>query len=236
MSTHRIHAGETLSTIARRHGTSVNSLMRANPQIRNANRISAGHRLNIPGSRDEFVRSGPAAGAYRPSAPATPGNRFAGTAPAGSAGPVERRGGASRAIDVARQYLGRNASELKRSSSAVGRVMQDWVPNNKNCANFVSGVLVAAGQLPASRANASVRGLMSNLDRDPNFRRVSLQNARPGDVVSMKTRGGQHVVLFAGWQNGRPLFLGSNNVNSDGSQRISYRHMNYPVMAVHQHR
>ncbi|MBM4380998.1 MAG: hypothetical protein FJ086_17120 [Deltaproteobacteria bacterium] len=115
-------------------------------------------------------------------------------------------------------------------------MMQDWVPNNKNCANFVSGVLVASGQLSAGKANASVRGLMNNLDRDANFRRVSLQNARPGDVVSMKTRGGQHVVLFAGWQKGKPLFLGSNNVNPDGSQRISYRHMNYPIMAVHQHR
>jgi len=232
MSTTRIHAGDTLSTIARRHGTSVNALMRANPQVRNANRISAGERLNIPGSRDEFVRSAPSGRA----APASSGHRFAGTAPTRDVGPVDRRSGASRAIDVARQYVGRNASELKRSSSLVGRVMQDWVPNNKNCANFVSGVLVASGQLPASRANASVHGLMNNLDRDSNFRRVSLQNARPGDVVSMKTRGGQHVVLFAGWQNGRPLFLGANNVNSDGSQRVSYRQMNYPIMAIHQHR
>jgi len=235
MSTHRIHAGETLSTIARRTGTSVSALMRANPQVHNANRISAGQRLNIPGSRDEFVGAS-GRSARSPAPGATPANRFAGTAPAAGVGGAERRGGASRAMDVAKEFVGWNASQLKRANNAVGRVMQDWVPNNKNCANFVSGVLVASGQLPAGKANASVHGLMGNLDRDPNFRRVSLQNARPGDVVSMKTRGGQHVVLFAGWQNGRPLFLGSNNINGDGSQRVSYRHMNYPIMAVHQHR
>jgi LysM repeat protein len=52
---------------------------------------------------------------------------------------------------------------------------------------------------------------------------------------NLNTPGG-HVVLFAGWQNGRPLFIGSNNVNSDGSQRVSYSQMRYPIMAIHQHR
>ena len=37
-----------------------------------------------------------------------------------------------------------------------------------------------------------------------NFKRVSLANAKPGDVVSMKTPGGHHVVMFAGWKNGKP--------------------------------
>ncbi|MBM4381716.1 MAG: LysM peptidoglycan-binding domain-containing protein, partial [Deltaproteobacteria bacterium] len=114
-STHRIHSGETLSTIARRRGTSVPALMRANPQVRNAHRITAGARLNIPGSCDEFVRSGTPAGRTAwPQAPAAAtGNRFAGTAPAGSAGGTERRGGASRALDVARQFVVWNASQLK---------------------------------------------------------------------------------------------------------------------------
>lgn len=114
--------------------------------------------------------------------------------------------------------------------------MQDWVPNNVNCANFVSGTLIASGQIRANQGSAGVYALMGNLDRDPNFRRVSLSQARPGDVVSMRTPGGQHVVLFAGWKDGRPLFIGSNNVNPDGSQRISYSQMRYPIMAIHQHR
>jgi membrane-bound lytic murein transglycosylase D len=44
---HRVGRGETLSTIARRYGTSVEAIMRAN-RIRSANRIWPGQRLEIP--------------------------------------------------------------------------------------------------------------------------------------------------------------------------------------------
>lgn len=47
---------------------------------------------------------------------------------------------------------------------------------------------------------------------------------------------GQHVVMYAGIKNGRPQFIGSNNVNSDGSQLISLTSMNYPIMSIHQYR
>ena len=93
-----------------------------------------------------------------------------------------------------------------------------------------------AGQITNSQHDNSVMGLQRKLDADPDFRRVSLADAKPGDVVSMKTPGGQHVVMFAGWKDGKPQFIGSNNVNSDGSQRISMTSMNYPIMAIHQHR
>lgn len=51
---YQIRSGDTLSGIAARYHTSVSALMRANPQIRNANLIYAGQRLNIPGSSDSF--------------------------------------------------------------------------------------------------------------------------------------------------------------------------------------
>jgi membrane-bound lytic murein transglycosylase D len=44
---HRVRRGETLSTIARRYGSSVNSIVQAN-NLRSRNRISAGQRLKIP--------------------------------------------------------------------------------------------------------------------------------------------------------------------------------------------
>jgi LysM repeat protein len=227
MSAYRIRTGDTLSGIANRYNTSVLALMKANPSITNANLIYAGRNLSIPGARDTFSAKPPShAPATRPSAPSTQ--------PSGPSSPAPA--GASRPFDLARQYLGWNARDLKVSNNAVGRAMQDWVPNNVNCANFVSGTLIASGQLRSSQGSASVYGLMGNLDRDSNFRRVSLSQARPGDVVSMRTPGGQHVVLFAGWQNGRPLFIGSNNVNADGSQRVSYSQMRYPIMAIHQYR
>lgn len=45
--THRVRRGDTLSAIARRYGSSVNSIMKAN-NLRSANRISPGQRLQIP--------------------------------------------------------------------------------------------------------------------------------------------------------------------------------------------
>ena len=227
MSAYRIRSGDTLSGIAQRYGTSVSALMKTNPSISNPNLIYSGRTLNVPGSRDDFKSARPHG---RPSLPSRPAG------PSAAPDTTPRPAGASKPYDLARQYLGWNARDLKVSGNPVGRAMQDWVPNNINCANFVSGTLIASGALRQSQGSASVYGLMGNLDRDPNFRRVSLSQARPGDVVSMRTPGGQHVVLFAGWQNGRPLFIGSNNVNPDGSQRISYSQMRYPIMAIHQYR
>ncbi|MBN1205282.1 MAG: LysM peptidoglycan-binding domain-containing protein [Myxococcaceae bacterium] len=37
-------------------------------------------------------------------------------------------------------------------------------------------------------------------------------------------------------KNAKPQFIGSNNVNSDGSRKITLSSMNYPIMAVHQYR
>jgi len=63
--THRVRRGETLSTIARRHGTSINSIMRAN-NLRSRNRIRTGQRLKIP-LRGATVRaSTPAAAGSQP--------------------------------------------------------------------------------------------------------------------------------------------------------------------------
>ncbi len=52
---HRVRRGETLSTIARRHGTSVSAIVRTN-NLRSRNRIRSGQRLKIP-SRGGTVRA-----------------------------------------------------------------------------------------------------------------------------------------------------------------------------------
>ncbi|MCY1079773.1 transglycosylase SLT domain-containing protein [Archangium lansingense] len=60
MGSYSIKAGDTLNKIAQRHHTSVGELMKANSQIKDSNLIFAGDKLNIPGSKDEFVKaSGP---------------------------------------------------------------------------------------------------------------------------------------------------------------------------------
>lgn len=55
----------------------------------------------------------------------------------------------------------------------------------------------------------------------------------PGDLVTLKTPKGYHSVLFAGLNsNGRPRFIGSNNDNPDGTQRISIARFDLPIVAI----
>jgi uncharacterized protein YukE len=124
--------------------------------------------------------------------------------------PIDARG--DNPAKIAEQFLGRNAGDLKRSGELPA--MQSWVPNNVNCANFVSGCLEAAGLIDKNQASASVAGLTANLEAD-GWKSIPLSQAKPGDVVI--SNGGGHVVLYAG--DGQ--FIGSNNINPDGSQKIS---------------
>jgi hypothetical protein len=229
-SNYTIKSGDTLSGIAQRNNTTVSALMKANPQISNKNLIYTGKSLNIPGKTDGF-QGGPS----RPAGGGKPGTGGTGGAAPTSSGPASQ-GPKGSPFEIAKAELGKNAGSLKLEKSGVGADMDDGIPNNVNCANFVSAVLEQAGQIKNGQHHNAVVGLQANLDKDPNFKRVSLSQAKPGDVVSFKTPGGHHVVLFAGMQNGKPTFIGSNNVNSDGSQRISMSQMNYPIMSIHQYR
>jgi LysM repeat protein len=215
---YQIRSGDTLWALSRKYGTTVSALMQANPQIKNANLIYAGASLNIPGRGDSFEPS-------KPGKPNKPGN----SSPA--QGPVHT-GPASSAFAIAKSELGKNAGSLKLEHSAVGNAMEDWVPNNVNCASFVSGCLQAAGQISHGDYSAGSLNLMHNLDRNSHFKRVSLANASPGDVVTFDTGHGNHSVMFAGWSNGKPQFIGSNNVNADGSQKITMGNMGYTILAI----
>ncbi|MBL8953533.1 MAG: LysM peptidoglycan-binding domain-containing protein [Myxococcaceae bacterium] len=217
MQTHTIARGDTLWALSRRFGTTVDALVKAN-NIANPDMIYAGAQLRIPGRGDSFETGG------RPTPIPSPDNTIPPTP-----------GGRNRAFEIAMSHLGKNAGDLKLEGGAVGRAMEDWVPNNVNCASFVSACLEAAGQIDHSDYSARVVDLQANLDNNDKFKRVSLENAKPGDVVSFKTPGGHHVVMFAGWKDGKPQFVGSNNVNSDGTQRITVSPMNYQLLSVHQY-
>lgn len=130
-------------------------------------------------------------------------------------------------IDLARSVMGQNAHDLKlANNTTLGDAMQDWVPDTVNCANFVSGLLISTGQISKSEGHAGVTSLVANLKKNPNFQQVSLDQAKPGDVVAFeytKKDGtkGHHVVVFSGRDDqGRPKFIGSNNTNKDGTQKV----------------
>lgn len=131
-------------------------------------------------------------------------------------------------IALARSVMGMKAHDLKLANNTkLGDAMQDWVPDTVNCANFVSGLLESTGQIPKGGGHAAVTTLISKLKKNPNFTEVSLDNAKPGDVVAFeytKKDGtkGHHVVVFEGRDaKGNPQFIGSNNVNKDGTQSVS---------------
>ena len=56
---YRVKLGDTLGDIAKRNGASIDALMKANPDIRNANKIFAGQIITIPtGGRSQVVERG----------------------------------------------------------------------------------------------------------------------------------------------------------------------------------
>ena len=202
---HTVRRGDTLWDIARQNGVTLQALIAANPQIANPNLINPGQTVHLPGGR--------------------PGGSVApGAAPA-SVGPGAAAGDASDAAAIARQYLHRNASELKRSGDLP---MDRSVPSNICCANFVSAVLQRAGLLPERLHTNSVNQLDSTL-RARGWRPVDAAHARPGDVVIIQGGGASHTVMVESNANGQLKLIGSNNVNADGTQQVTVGSANWAL-------
>ncbi|MBS2032915.1 MAG: LysM peptidoglycan-binding domain-containing protein [Deltaproteobacteria bacterium] len=198
-----VKSGDTLSGIASRNGVTLSALEAANPQIKNFNLIYPGQTLNLPGGSSSTGTPAPA-----PSGGTT--STGSGSAPASG----------KDASAVARQYLGWTEYKLEPSGQLD---MDTWVAKNVDCANFVSGCLEKAGLISHAQRSDNVSGLASHL-RGAGWQDVPLANAKPGDVVCFDGPEGnyQHVEIFDHWQGSTPVFIGSNNVLSDGTQEITY--------------
>jgi LysM repeat protein len=70
--TYKIKSGDNLTNIAKANGTTVQAIMQANPQIKDANKISAGASLNLPGAAQSGQAANPAAAPAAPVAKAAP--------------------------------------------------------------------------------------------------------------------------------------------------------------------
>lgn len=195
-----VQPGDTLSGIAARFGLDWRSLALDNG-LANPNLIFPGQTIRLGGS---------AAGGTNGT------GSVDGSTPAGS-------GNGRNPADVARQYLGRNAADL-RGDRSDNLPMNANVPANVCCANFVSAVLTEAGQLPGNLHTDSVAQLNSTL-RSRGWTEVSAAEAKPGDVVIVQGGGVSHTVLYAG--NGQTI--GSNNRNPDGSQQVSYGSLSWAL-------
>lgn len=199
-----VRSGDTLSAIAGRNGVSLAALEAANPQIKNKNLIYPGQTIHLPGGASSSAPNGPSG----PSGPSAPN------------GPTSVSG--NKVADIAKQYLGRNASELKRSGDLP---MNPNVPSDVCCANFVSAVLQKAGVLNThtdlvSGSNSNSAGSIGRILKDQGWKVVDAAHAKPGDVCILNN--GHHVELVAGNSNGNVSLIGSNNSNADGTQKIGY--------------
>lgn len=116
--------------------------------------------------------------------------------------------------DIAEQLLGRDAAVLKGSGDLP---MDPNVPNDVCCANFVTATLQRAGLIDW---HSNLVAETSQRLQDQGWRVVPASAAKPGDVAIFN--GSQHTELVSANDNGQLTLIGSNNVNSDGSQRVSY--------------
>jgi LysM repeat protein len=192
--TYTVQGGDTMSGIAASHGVSLSALVNANPQVRDPNLIHPNQQLHLPGGPSGT--SGTEATSGTSGTSGTPGT------------------GNGNVVDIARGFLGRNASDLKRSGELP---MESWVPNNVNCANFVTAVLQKAGMI--NWHDNTVAGTASRL-KAQGWKVVPASQAKPGDVCILNYGG--HVELVASNNNGNVRLIGSNNINPDGSQQVSY--------------
>lgn len=249
-----VKTGDTLSAIARDKGVSLSALIQANPQILHPDLIRPGQHVNIPSGaaaetpRSYTIQPGDTLSAIAERYGTTwqalaQANNIANpnlifpnqtlTIPNGTGGGAVEGGspvggttagsGSSDVAAIAEKYLGQNASSLKVNRND-NLPMNANVPSNVCCANFVSAVLTEAGKLPGNLHTDSVAQLNSTL-RARGWTPVPASEAKPGDVVIIQGGGVSHTEIVSG----PGQMIGSNNVNADGSQRISHNNLSWAL-------
>jgi len=249
-----VKTGDTLSAIARDKGVSLNALIQANPQILHPDLIRPGQHLNIPSGgaaetpREYRIQPGDTLSAIAerfgttwqalaqvnnianpnlifPDRMLTIPNGTGGTGGVEGGSPVGGTpgSGSSDVAAIAEKYLGQNASSLKVNRND-NLPMNAGVPSNVCCANFVSAVLTEAGKLPANLHTDSVAQLNATL-RSRGWTPVPASEAKPGDVVIIQGGGVSHTEIVSG----PGQMIGSNNVNADGSQKISHNNLSWAL-------
>ncbi len=159
---YQIRWGDTLSGLARRFGTTVQALARANG-IQDVNRIFAGRTLRIPGRSDSF-------GAQPAGNTNTGGTRTGGV-----------RENAPSSGNVSSSF-GANASRLASAARSVALSMNTTGWCARGVGNALDRIGMSVPRQPSAYMYANV------LARDPRFREVRLSQAEmrnlpPGAII-----------------------------------------------------
>jgi spore coat assembly protein SafA len=140
---------------------------------------------------------------------------------AGAGATASPGGGTGNVAAIAEKYLGQNASSLKTNSND-NLPMDPNCPSTECCANFVSAVLVQSGELPSNLHTDSVEQLKDTL-QSRGWTAVPASEAKAGDVVIMQGGGISHTEIVSG----PGQMIGSNNINADGTQKVSTNSLSY---------
>ncbi|MET0352131.1 MAG: LysM peptidoglycan-binding domain-containing protein [Rhizobacter sp.] len=210
----RIERGDTLSGLAREHGTTVQALLDANPQIHDPDLIFAGDRLQLPGRREGAPAQGPAAESGATLAQLGRGlGSDAGGWMAIARGETGQR-------EVAGSRHNPRIVEYHQTTSLKAR--SDETPW---CASFVNWSLEKAGVRGTDSAAAiSWASWGGRVD--------GLRNAHDGDVVVIRNKatGQNHVGFFVSGGDGRVTLLGGNQSNQ--VKASSFGLSTYDIVAV----
>ncbi|WP_434381037.1 LysM peptidoglycan-binding domain-containing protein [Melittangium boletus] len=225
MALHTIRRGDTLSALAKKFNTSVGALAKVNG-IKNPDRIIAGRKLEIPGSRDSF-EARPTGGAGRaPAAGRTPAAGGAGRAPAAGgatgAAPVAAPGNAAPGKGVTSAQLRQIMPTLSQAKADqylphINRAMSEAGINTpKRQAAFLAQLGHESGGLRYMEEIASGAAYEGRRD---------LGNTQPGDGTRFKGRGPIQLTGRANYRAaGKALGLDlENNPRQAASPEVGFR-------------
>ncbi|MFH1807750.1 MAG: LysM domain-containing protein [Pseudomonadota bacterium] len=247
MSSYTVRSGDNLSTLARRYGTTVNALARAN-KIKNPNLIRVGQKLNIPGKTDSYTKPASTSKA-RPASSYTVkrGDTLSGIAARnGTSVDALVRANNIRnpnVISVGQRLTipGRSASSSAASAptasptsanakmqnlAKVARGVASKMNSRGWCARGVFDSLQKAGM--AIPRSPSAYMAASTLARDPRFREVKLTDAQirklpPGAIVvsaAYNSPGNPHGHIAITLGNGMEASDHIGQLGLNGTQRV----------------
>lgn len=132
--------------------------------------------------------------------------------PAGSnAKPVK----GNNAATVADAVKGDSADSLVASQKVP---MDHGISDHTDCANFASGCLEAAGEIPKSQHTDSVATLKDELLHKDGWHEESRSQVKKGDICIVG--GDEHVEIVDSVKDGKVNLVGSNNTLPDGAQAV----------------
>ena len=215
-SSYRVRSGDCLWKIARQHGVSLQSVIRANPQIKNPDLIHPDDTVNIPGAggggEAKPKRGGLVGLIDRAKDKFVEGAKKAGEA---------IKGGFGRVLDIARNQVGtpeygNNAGPITKYTG--GKTGWPW------CAKFISWVYRQSGKPLPGGDQWAVAGIKSIIQRLGQWKGPS--QLQPGMAVTF--RNFSHVELIGKpvYQSGRLtgyMTYGGNTTMSNGRQGVAYK-------------